>query len=136
MQRTDALVSNADVAPTILDLWNAEHFRGIQGHSLRRILDGRLKTARTAVLIEEDQPISIDGLPAPLRIRTVVTARGRLTRFADGIVELYDHENDPTELTNLADEADGASLRAHLTEQLLDEVVAVADAGRRIVHSA
>lgn len=135
-QRTNALVSNADVAPTILDLTGAKPFRGIQGRTLRAVLEERTSTARDAVLIEEDQPISIDGLPAPLKIRTVVTEQGRLTRYSAGIAELYNHETDPTELTNLIDETEGASLKAGLTERLLDEVVAVADTGRRIVDSA
>jgi len=135
-QQTSALVSNADVAPTILDLTGVNRHIGVQGRSLRGILEQTANEARAAVLIEEDQPISVDGLPAPLQIRTVITEQGRLTRYTSKIAEVYDHLDDPLELTNLVDEPEGAALKAALTDQLVDEMAAAAHTGRRIVHSA
>lgn len=126
----DALVSTADLAPTLLELAGAPAFRGIQGRSLVPLLEGRAGSVRDALLVEEDQPFSLKGLPAPVRMRTVLTDRGRMTRyFGAGELELYDHGTDPDELVNLAGDPHAAGLRAHLDAAMLDQLVALADTG-------
>ena len=127
-RRSTALVSTADLAPTLLDLAQVRRFHGIQGLSLRPLLDGSADAIREAVLIEEDQPFSIDGLPAPVRMRTVVTREGRLTRYfgAPG-VEVYDHRSDTEELHNVAGEPGAAELQRSLELALLQEMAMVCD---------
>ena len=103
-------------------------FHGIQGRSLQPLMDGSADAIRDAVLIEEDQPFSIDGLPAPVRMRSVVTAEGRLTRYfgAPGI-EVYDHRTDAHELHNVAGQPQAAELQRVLENALLEEMARVCD---------
>lgn len=127
-RQTRALVSTADLAPTMLGLANVRPFHGIQGKNLQPILAGEHETIRDAVLIEEDQPFSVQGLPAPVRMRSVITARGRLTQyFGSGIVELYDHGNDPEEFHNLAGTPAAAGLQRELEQALLGELAQLCD---------
>ena len=127
-RHAQALVSTADLAPTMLGLANVRPFHGIQGKNLQPILAGEHETIRDAVLIEEDQPFSVQGLPAPVRMRSVITARGRLTQyFGSGIVELYDHGNDPDELHNLAAAPAAAELQRELEQALLGELAQLCD---------
>lgn len=132
-----ALVSNADIAATVLDLAEVGAFRGMQGHSLVPLRDDPSLPHRDAVLIEEDQPSGIDGLPGPVRIRTLVTDEARLTLYHDQpFAELYDHRTDRHETLNLAGEPASAGLEARMRARLLHEVLSLADEGRRIHNGA
>lgn len=125
-----ALVASPDLVPTLLDLTGAEPFRGIQGRSFAGILGGGADSHREALLVEEDQPFGLPGLPGPVRMRTVVTAEGRLTRyFGAGEVELYDHAEDPGELRNVAGLPAYAALERRLTEALVTQMASLADEG-------
>ncbi|MGH3653961.1 sulfatase family protein [Glutamicibacter sp.] len=124
-RRSEQLVSSADLAPTFMDLAQVPGFRGIQGQSL--VEEGQLGLGKEhrALLIEEDQPFSLDGLSAPVRIRSVITSEGRLTKyFGTGDYELYDHRCDYDELENLAGLPQGRqllqTLEAALGEQLVN----------------
>jgi arylsulfatase A-like enzyme len=129
-RRSDALVSSPDLVPTLMELTGAAPFRGIQGKSFARILRGEAQTHREALLVEEDQPFGLPGLPGPVRMRTVITPRGRLTRyFGSGTSELYDHRADPGELENLAGRPEHGDLERQLTEALVVEMAGVADEG-------
>ncbi|MGL3807100.1 sulfatase family protein [Paeniglutamicibacter sp. R2-26] len=127
-RRSNALASTADLAPTLLGLAGVRGFHGIQGRSLQPLLEGSVESVRDAVLIEEDQPFSIEGLPAPVRMRSVVTAQGRLTRYfgAPG-VEVYDHRTDAAELHNVAGKPEAAQLQRELEIALLEEMARVCD---------
>lgn len=129
-RRTRALVSSADLAPTLLELTGSAGYRGIQGRSIVSLIRGSLEQHRDALLVEEDQPFGLDGLPGPVRMRTVITAEGRLTRyFGTDVAELYDHRNDPAELLNLAGDPAFAELEDRLLRAMLDQMAAVADEG-------
>ncbi|HKU35795.1 MAG TPA: sulfatase-like hydrolase/transferase, partial [Paenarthrobacter sp.] len=128
--RSDALVSSADIAPSLLELTGSAGFRGIQGRSLVPLLTGEAAQHRNALLVEEEQPFGLDGLPGPVRIRTVITKEGRLTRyFGTDIVELYDHRSDPGELVNLSGNPSAAGLEDRLLRTMLEEMAGVADEG-------
>jgi arylsulfatase A-like enzyme len=128
--RTGALVSSADLAPTLLELTGATAYRGIQGRSLVPLLHGAAEGHREALLVEEEQPFGLDGLPGPVRMRTIITAEGRLTKyFGTGMAELYDHRTDPGELLNRAGDPAFAGLELRLLRAMLDEMAAVADEG-------
>ncbi|WP_159702096.1 sulfatase [Arthrobacter sp. 18067] len=128
--RTDALVSSADLAPTLLELTGSEGYRGIQGRSLVPVLQGIARHHRDAVLVEEEQPFGLDGLPGPVRMRTLITAEGRLTRyFGTETYELYDHSSDPGELHNRAGDPAFTELEDRLTRAMLEEMAALSDQG-------
>ncbi|MDQ0258251.1 arylsulfatase A-like enzyme [Sinomonas atrocyanea] len=128
--RSRSLVASPDLVPTLMELTGAGQFRGIQGISFASILHGGEDVHRPALLIEEDQPFGLPGLPGPVRMRTVVTAEGRLTRyFGAGEVELYDHALDPWELHNVAGQPEYAALERRLTEALVTQMASLADEG-------
>lgn len=116
---TDALVSSLDLAQTILDLCGQEPFRGMQGRSLRPLIEGQATRVRDAALIEEDQPFDLYRTGHGIRMRTLLTHDARLTVY-DGTdaAELYDLRADPLETTNLAHEPDAANLRNAMVEAL------------------
>lgn len=97
-----------------------------QGRSLVPVMTGQEDNWRKALLVEEDQPFGTDGLPGPVRLRTVVTNEFRLTQIEDlGITELYDLMADPEELVNLA--GAGTSLEAEALRVMVQELMRVDD---------
>jgi arylsulfatase A-like enzyme len=129
-RRTGALVSSADLAPTLIELTGSKGYRGIQGRSLVPLLLGDTEHHREALLVEEEQPFGLEGLPGPVRMRSVITAEGRLTRyFGTEIAELYDHNIDPGELVNRAGDPEFAPLEDRLLRAMLDEMAALTDRG-------
>ncbi|MCP5028599.1 MAG: sulfatase-like hydrolase/transferase [Actinomycetia bacterium] len=128
--RTSSLAGSLDLAPTILDLAGIEAFHGLQGHSLRPVLDDPAATVRDHVLIEEDSKRDMVGGPVPTRMRTIVTADARLTRY-QGLdqAELYDHGADPLELNN--GWGTNRALEREMSERLVQSLMAHADPGQR-----
>jgi arylsulfatase A-like enzyme len=123
------LASSADIGPTLLDLVGAPPLQAAQGRSLTPLLRGDSRPWRTSVLIEEDQPYGIDGLPGPVRIRTLVTDRFRISRYAGtAFGELYDLTVDPDETVNLFDDPSASELRADADSALAEALMQVDDA--------
>jgi N-acetylglucosamine-6-sulfatase len=92
---TRALVSNVDLAPTIADFAGVPF--GADGVSLRPLLTDTASSARNAVLLEHLQPPS--AVPSYCGVRT----RGFMfARYATGEEELYDLDQDPWQLRNVA----------------------------------
>ena len=130
--RHEQLVSSADIGPTVLALADAEPATALpaaQGRSLLPFLRGEHPAGwRSAILVEEDQPYGIDGLPAPVRIRTLITDRFRISRYAGtGIGELYDLASDPGETVNLFDDPGAQELRAEADSALAEALMQVDD---------
>ena len=124
----EELASSADIGPTLLDLAAAPPLDTAQGHSLVPLMHGDATARRTSVLIEEDQPYGIDGLPGPVRIRTLVTDRFRISRYAGtSFGELFDLVADPDEMTNLFDDPRATELRAEADSALAEALMLVAD---------
>jgi arylsulfatase A-like enzyme len=123
--RTRALASSLDLAQTFLDLAGAAPFADMQGTSLVPVLHDPSGSVRDHAFVEEDFPLAQHGSPLPLRTRTLVTDRYRYSRYSSGDVELYDLEADPAELCNLANDPGYRSVRADVTEQLLDAMTRV-----------
>lgn len=125
----DALLSNVDFAPTMLELVGVDIPSNMQGHSFATLLDG----SSTKPTREE-----IYALYEKSQSRAVRTERYKLVRNYTvsrtwhhpvdidqpakyGVlppVQLFDLQDDPLEFKNLADSADHAAVRAELSEKL------------------
>jgi len=144
--RRDGLVSQIDFAPTILELCGAAIGQGmcpaapeapfqreaLPGRSLVGLLEGRSATVRDRVVIENDE----DYLGTVLR--TLVTERYKLTVYGHhpDWGELFDRENDPSELNNLWDAPEAQSIKQRLLGELLYACLAEqCPMPRRITHA-
>lgn len=114
---TPALAGTLDIAATILERAALAPYDGMQGQSLLPLVRGTTTAGRRAILIEEDGHAPAFGMTGPLRARTVITDRYRLSVYSPvDWVELYDLADDPHELTNLAEAASHRTIRADLHE--------------------
>jgi arylsulfatase A-like enzyme len=117
-QVSDALVSQIDLMPTMLELAGVDIPIEVQGRSLKSILEGSSSDVRDDLLIEDD------GWGTPYIPRTIRTKDFRLTRWYTKDThklgdrgELFDLRKDPYELHNIYD--DHPDTVQQLTEQLL-----------------
>jgi N-acetylglucosamine-6-sulfatase len=115
---TAEVVSNQDVAPTILDYAGgvdscaAPHrCRTLDGRSLRPLLSGNGRWPRDRGVLAELDDAGID-------YATIRTPDYAYTRYADGERELYDLERDPFELRNVAGDRAYAAPEASLAQRL------------------
>ena len=114
-QTSSELVSNVDIAPTILDLAGASPTRTQDGRSLVPFAES--PSARTArpILLESyygrfiyDPEATVHpkseapDAPTPKTWRGIVIGRWKLIRYSKDIFELYDLQSDPYELLSLA----------------------------------
>lgn len=129
-QRTSSLAASIDLPSTVLDLCGVATHHGMQGTTLRPVLDDPTTTVRDAVLIEDDFPLNPIIGTFPLRMRTVVTKTHRYTRDSDGFETLYDIATDPGELTNLAVRERHPAARAAAVDALIDEMTHADDITR------
>ena len=84
-------VSLIDIYPTLIDLCGLPKRKGLDGQSLKPLLQNpEVKWERPVVITYG------------LNNHAVQTERWRYIRYRDGGQELYDHERDPNEWTNLA----------------------------------
>jgi arylsulfatase A-like enzyme len=90
------------------------------------LMTGRMPS--DSLVIEDEQQRPTLGFTAPPRLRTLITARYRMT-IADGdpYCELYDRQNDPHELDNLFDDSAHRALRGELMEKLAYREMELAD---------
>ena len=83
---------------------------------------------RTALIVEEDQPFGIEGLPGPVKIRTLVTEDYRFTLYGGTEqAELYDRSHNNNDLDNVYHSADAE--RAEAYERMTHELIAISDEG-------
>jgi N-acetylglucosamine-6-sulfatase len=122
-------VLTEDVAPSILDLCHAKPLTDIDGRSWRSLASGDTAAWRKAWVYEYDYEKQFPYTP---NIRGIRTDRWKFVRYPHGdgspdrhTPELYDLENDPLELTNLAEQSDFAKQRAALEQQLITELAAL-----------
>ncbi len=118
-QKSGSLAELLDVFPTLCDLCGIPAPAQLQGKSLKPVLNDPAATLHEAAFTQARR-----GENAEFWGRTVRTARWRCTEWDEGRngIELYDHEADPQEYTNLATDPKHAStlkeLRAQLAEKL------------------
>jgi len=92
--RCGRTVSLIDLYPTLIDVCGLSQRSGLEGVSLGPLLN------------QPDRAWDRPALTTHIRgNHSVRSERWRYTRYADGTEELYDHENDGLEWTNLAGQA-------------------------------
>jgi len=120
-QGSRALVEFVDVYPTLAELCGLTPPANLEGQSLAPLLDAPSRAFKRAAFTELRYE-SITG-------RSVRTARYRYIRWegAGGGEELYDHDKDPREFTNLATKPEARAA--------LDEHRRILDAGWRAARA-
>ena len=112
--RSDSLVSQVDLMPTLLDWAGIAPPHGLQGHSLRSPQD----QADNFVFAEGEARGSGQRMNPNLRgtRRAVFSGRWKLILWSGGDPELYDTDADPAELHNLyrSDDPQSAALTTRL----------------------
>jgi arylsulfatase A-like enzyme len=124
----DALAGTVDIGATILARAGLAPSHGMQGRSLLPLVEERATSVRQGIVVEEDNQRVFLGFDRPVRMRTLVTDRWRLTVYrgvAWGV--LYDLHNDPLEMSNLWDDPRHAADQACLMFQLVQEMEDLAD---------
>ena len=136
-RRSDALAGTLDLARTVLDRAGVAPANGMQGCSLLPLLRGESGPVHQALLVEDEVQRTFLGFDRPVRVRTLVTRRHRLSIYdAAGWGELYDLEEDPHELRNLWADCGHARTRADLTEVLARCMLDLADRSPLPTHLA
>jgi arylsulfatase A-like enzyme len=108
-------VSLIDLLPTLCDLTGVPAPNGVDGVSLRPVLEQRAPQVREMVFAEY---YGKQSWRVPIRM--VRTARWKYVRYLGYGEELYDLGSDPGELRNLAREPGAASDRTRLARALDD----------------
>jgi iduronate 2-sulfatase len=122
-------VSHVDLFPTFAELCGVKPPENLQGQSLVPMLRDASTVGRGWALTQVQRgggaagaAITREGAGNPRRFfgYSLRTARWRYTEWAEGAQgrELYDHDADPKELTNLASVAAHAQTVAELSQQL------------------
>jgi len=118
----DEMALTVDLAPTILDLCDAEPLRGIHGRSMTGLLAGKTAGWRQSWFYEYNYEKQFPYTP---NVRGVRTKDWKYVHYPHGDggpdrhkAELYDLKNDPRELRNLIDDPKAAGKLAELKTEL------------------
>ncbi len=119
-QHTDALAEFVDIYPTLAEACGLPLPEHLEGASLLPVLRDRAQSVKSAAFSQYPRGVSGKQLMG----YTMRTDRYRFTRWVHrddhskvDAVELYDHQTDPQENVNIANEPKNAELVAKLTEQ-------------------
>ena len=115
-----SLASTIDIGPTILHRAGLGAYNGVQGRTLLTDMETGTDTGSGDIVVEEESQHATLGIPAPVQVRSMVTERWRMTLYGKSeLAELYDLENDPSELRNLWDDPDYADVKAEMLERMV-----------------
>ena len=96
--RSEELVSNVDLAPTILDWAEGSASVPVDGRSLAPFLADPARRSRRPIFIEANtRDVNSPGIP----YTGIRTQRWKIVRYRSGEIELYDLRRDPHELRSL-----------------------------------
>jgi uncharacterized sulfatase len=106
------LVELVDIYPTLVELCGLPEPSGLEGRSLRPLLDDPAREGKQAAFTQARREAGMG--------RSVRTARWRYTEWDAGRqgAELYDHDADPREFVNLAGEPKWADVQAQMRRLL------------------
>jgi iduronate 2-sulfatase len=132
-QRTDSLVELLDVYPTLADLCRLPAPAGLEGVSLRPVLENPIASVKSAAISQHPRPPYCRRADPKVMGYSIRTDRYRYNQWRDfqtGRViarELYDHANDPRETVNLANRDENAEIVRRLATQMDASLKRVAD---------
>ena len=109
---TARLAEFVDLYPTLAALCGIKLPEGLEGTSLMPLLDDPKRAWKKAAFTQVGQGQNLG--------RTVRTERWRYIEWAGGAAQLYDHDNDPQELKNLASDPNHAAIVEELKQLLKD----------------
>jgi arylsulfatase A-like enzyme len=115
--KLDALALNIDLAPTFLEAAGVPVPAEIQGLSLLPLFSDPSKRLRSSFLAEF---FLGNGTPRFPTWQAVRTERWKYVRYPDfeGMEELYDLKNDPTEMKNLVRDSSSENVQREMTTEL------------------
>ena len=126
--RSSSLASSIDLGPTLMDVCGIDSYDGIQGVSLKPVLEDANASVRHAVLIEDDVPIITSQLtPIPARIRTVLAGDHKYTRNSKGEEQLFNLAVDADEMQNVRQDQSALS---EMQAAMLDMMMMADDSSR------
>lgn len=113
------MVLNVDFAPTVLSYAGIEVPEQMQGYSARPLFEGEPTEWREAFFYEYYTDL-VHAIPTMKALRG---ERFKLIQYPeiDDIDELYDLENDPNEMRNLAENPEYAAVHREMTQRLAEE---------------
>ena len=123
-KRSEELVNSIDLLPTMCDLAKIPTPNGIDGRSLKPILDSESSSVdwRSAMFGEY---YGKQNWRAPIRM--IRTKKWKYCRYTSYGEELYDLENDPSEMVNLAETPEYSLAKSELAERLEEWMQATDD---------
>jgi uncharacterized sulfatase len=111
---TGRMAELLDVYPTLLELAHLPKVEGLEGTSLKPLLEDPERSIKTSAHTMRKVGATRKGQLA----RSVRTERWRYSEWPDETVELYDHERDPDELENRAGDPAAAEALADMRARL------------------
>jgi choline-sulfatase len=123
-QTTAALVEFIDIAPTVLEFCGLSIPASVQGRSLVASLEGKAKQHRDHVVVEYAENEEAMIRTERWKLIYCTGKRARQDGYTTGralpgrTVLLFDEQNDPDEMTNVANRPENAKLVAELTNML------------------
>lgn len=123
--RSDALTYLYDVMPTLLDTTGVAIPDGVEGQSLRPIWEGKADKVRDSLYLTYEN-----------KMRSVTDGRWKLIRYPPiDHEQLFDLENDPDELVNLAEDPAHQERRVLLRSLMAENHQACADPHPLVVEN-
>jgi arylsulfatase A-like enzyme len=119
VERCGAVAGTIDLAATILARAGLAGYNGLQGRNLLPDIATGTDHGPGFHMVEEEAQNPFLELPAPSRVRTLVTDEWRMSVYERNYAELYNLKSDPDELVNLWDDPEHADVRADLLVKLV-----------------
>ena len=117
----DHVVSHIDIAPTIMEAAGIPIPKLLEGKTLiNTLMDPKVKTNDEVFIEFSRYEIDHDGFGGFQPIRAVYDGKYKLVINLLSSDELYDHDNDPSEMHNLINSKSYASIRNQLHDKLLN----------------
>lgn len=122
--KSEEIIENIDILPTILELIGVKVPYGIQGHSIKNILLGESKVKN----YKKGAIITYDAHDRNVFIKTYRTKDYKLTIFLDEEYgEFYDLKKDPEELKNVYFEKEYENIKNNILLEMCHKMIETSD---------